>query len=278
VTLPISNKNDLILKSLNLKERFLKMYYQANAGHLGSSLSCLEILTFTYFKWMNNADELILSKGHAAASLYSLLAEDGILTEDDISTFYKDGTLLAAHPPANKIPKIPFATGSLGHGLGLSAGMALASNLKDKNKNIFCVTSDGELNEGSIWEAAMFIVHHQLKNVIWLIDRNSLQGFGRTEDVLKVDDLYDRLTAFGFDVASVNGHDFEELNEAKNLYSKTSKPFVVICNTIKGRGWKKYENTLDSHYLPIKKEDYIDLLNSIQKERSMIKTISGHEK
>ena len=132
-------KKALALISLNLKERFLKMYFQVNAGHVGSSLSCLELLTYTYFQWMNKADELILSKGHAAASLYSLLAEDGILMEEDISTFYKDGTLLAAHPPANKIPKIPFATGSLGHGLGLSAGMALASILNQQNKNTACL-------------------------------------------------------------------------------------------------------------------------------------------
>ena len=169
---------NLLTKAYHIKSRFLGMYKQANAGHVGCSLSVAEIITFVRFGWMNENDEIILSKGHAAAALYSMLAEDGTLSEEDIQTFYKNGTHLAAHPPVNKIRRIPFATGSLGHGLSLAAGLGLAQKLKKKDKKIFCITSDGEINEGSTWEAALFIAHHQLTNVIWLIDRNNLQGYG----------------------------------------------------------------------------------------------------
>ena len=133
----------------NIKKRLIKMYKKANAGHVGSSLSCLEIATFIKFELMKPDDELILSKGHAAALLYSVLAESGELSENDIESFYKDGTFLSAHPPINKMKGIPFATGSLGHGLSISAGLGLAYKLKKSDKKIFCITSDGELNEGS---------------------------------------------------------------------------------------------------------------------------------
>jgi len=176
------------------------MYKEANAGHVGCSLSCLEIITFIKFQLMKEHDDLILSKGHAAALLYSVLAEEGIITEKDIETFYKNGTYLSAHPPVNKIRKIPFATGSLGHGLSLAAGLGLASKLKNQDKNVFCITSDGELNEGSTWEAALFISHHNLKNIFWFIDRNYIQGFGRTEDTLRLDPLDRKLESFGFEV------------------------------------------------------------------------------
>ena len=140
------------------------MYKNANAGHVGSSLSCAEILVFLRFAWMKNDDAFVLSKGHAAAALYSVLAEYGTLSESDIKSFYQDGTVLAAHPPVNKIKGVPFATGSLGHGLSLCAGMALASRLKNQQRKFFCLTSDGELDEGSVWEAALFIAHRDRKS------------------------------------------------------------------------------------------------------------------
>lgn len=227
------------------------MYRAANAGHIGSSLSCAEMLTFVRFGWMKADDELILSKGHAAASLYSLLAEEGILSDNDIASFYQNNTFLAAHPPAGKIKSIPFATGSLGHGLSIAAGLGLAAKLKQCNKQIFCITSDGEINEGSTWEAAMFLSHHRLTNVFWLIDRNRLQGFGRTEDVMQLEPLSDKLQAFGFEVLQADGHDFEQINAAKEKYT-TTKPMALICNTVKGKGWKQFEDKLDCHYLPMK--------------------------
>lgn len=268
----LSNKerNNLIIRSLSIKKRFIDMYYKVNAGHIGSSLSCVDILTSVYFNWMTSTDEIILSKGHAAASLYSLLAEGGIISEKEISSFYQNDTYLAAHPPANKISKIPFATGSLGHGLSLSAGLGLASKLKKNDKKIFCVTSDGEINEGSTWEAALFISHHNLKNVIWLIDRNKLQGFGSTEDVMKLGALDDKLKSFGFDVITVNGHNYDELNTIKEFHKNAINPIAVICNTIKGNGWTEHQNQLACHYVPFKENEYKEILESIENQRKLI--------
>jgi transketolase len=242
------------------------MYKEANAGHVGCSLSVAEMITFIRFGWMKDEDDIILSKGHAAAALYSMLAEDGTLSEEDIKTFYKNGTYLAAHPPVNKVKRIPFATGSLGHGLSLAAGLGLAQKLKKKDKRIFCITSDGEINEGTTWEAAMFIAHHKLNNVVWLIDRNNLQGYGRTEDVMKLEPLPEKLEAFGFEVIKADGHDFASLEDAKIKAEKSRIPVAIICNTTKGKGWTTYEDKVDCHYLPMKDEQYSLVLDEVKKD------------
>jgi transketolase len=249
----------LATKRDNIKDRVIKMYKKANAGHVGCSLSCLEMLTFIKFELMKPEDEVILSKGHAAALLYSVLAEAGTLSEKDIETFYQNGTYLSAHPPVNKIKGIPFATGSLGHGLSLAAGFGLANKLKKSDKKIYCLTSDGEINEGSTWEAALFIAHHNLQNVIWFIDRNYLQGFGRTEDTLQLDPLDKKLESFGFEVTIADGHDFDSLKQSVASFKHT-KPLAVICNTIKGNGLA-LQNTVDCHYLPLTEEEFRKLTN-----------------
>ena len=235
------------------------MYKKANAGHVGCSLSCLEMVVFVKFDWMKTGDELILSKGHAAALLYSTWAEDGMISEEEIDSFYQNGTYLSAHPPVNKIKGIPFATGSLGHGLSIAAGLGLAGKLKNNDKKIFCITSDGELNEGSTWEAALFIAHHDLKNVIWLVDRNYIQGFGRTEDTMKLDPLDKKLESFGFQVEKADGHDFDSLKDAASKKGDL-RPLAIICNTVKGRDLT-LQDTVDCHYLPLTEADYQKLIN-----------------
>jgi transketolase len=249
----------LEIKRDAIKNRLIRMYKKANAGHVGCSLSCLEMITYIKFGIMKPGDELILSKGHAAALLYSVLAEEGVVSEADIESFYLNGTYLPAHPPVNKIKGIPFATGSLGHGLSIAAGLGLAGKLGKNDKRIFCITSDGELNEGSTWEAALFIPHHCLKNVIWFIDRNNLQGFGRTEDTLKLEPLDRKLESFGFQVVVADGHNFNSLQDAVSQFQHV-RPLVVICNTIKGRDMA-LEDTVDCHYLPLTEADYLKLIN-----------------
>jgi transketolase len=260
-----TSKRLFIEKAYSVKKRFLSMYKTANAGHIGCSLSCADILSFIRLMWMRKKDNLILSKGHAAAALYSVLAEDGTISEDEIRTFYKNGTFLGAHPPAGKIDGIPFATGSLGHGLPISAGMALASRLKNEDRLFFCLTSDGELDEGSTWESALFISQHKLNNVIWLIDRNNLQGFGKTEEVLSLEPLDQKLKSFGFLVLEADGHNYESLLAAKNECLKNkSLPKVIICKTVKGHGISFMENKLDWHYLPMKDEQYEQALEELK--------------
>ncbi len=251
----------------SVTKRFLAMYKKANAGHIGSSLSCAHILVFLKFAWMQDDDTVVLSKGHAAAALYSLLAEANLLSESQIDSFYQDGTELPALPPFNTITEIPFATGSLGHGLSVSAGMALGSRLNRKERRFFCVTSDGELDEGSVWEAALFIAHHKLTNVVWIVDRNQIQAIGRTEDVLALEPLDAKLRAFGYHVVTVDGHDFASLLAARDACTRVldagTRPVVIIANTVKGNGVSYMEDTVDCHYLPMSATQYEQALAEV---------------
>jgi transketolase len=244
----------------SVKRRFLSMYKKARAGHIGSSLSCAEILVFLRFAWMKDDDTFVLSKGHAAAALYSVLAEAQLLSASEIETYYENGTRLPALPPFNGLEAIPFATGSLGHGLSLTAGMALGARLNRRARRSFCVTSDGELDEGSVWEAALFIAHHQLIDVIWVIDRNQIQAIGRTEQVLGLEPLDAKLRAFGFHVVIAAGHDFASLlaarTECTQALAASRKPVVIIANTVKGNGLGDLQDTVDSHYLPMDDAQY----------------------
>lgn len=251
-------------KALNIKQRFMNMYHQANAGHIGSSLSCCELLTVAKFAWMNDKDRLVLSKGHAAAALYSLLAEAGEISESEISTFYGNGTRLPAHPPVNQFDGIPFATGSLGHGLSLAAGFGMSAKLAGTNQRVYCICSDGELNEGSTWEAAMFIAHQRLTNVVLVVDHNGLQGFGNTQEVINMDPLKDKFEAFGFHTITVSGHDCDALAALKAHFHNTDKPIAILAKTIKGNGWKSLENQLACHYLPIPEQDYQQMMQQME--------------
>lgn len=253
-------------RAFSVKRRFLGMYKKANAGHVGSSLSCAEILVFLEFAWMKEPDSLVLSKGHAAAALYSLLAEAGLLSEEQIDSYYEDGTSFPALPPVNAVSAIPFATGSLGHGLSLGAGMALGALLNREPRRLFCVTSDGELDEGSVWEAALFIAHRKLTNLVWIVDRNRIQGIGRTEDVLSLEPLDEKLRAFGFHVVTAEGHDFASLLAARDECTRAAArgtPVVVIANTVKGNGVGYMQDTVESHYLPMSDEQYAQALADV---------------
>lgn len=247
-------------RALSVKRRFLAMYKKAHAGHVGSSLSCAELLVFLKFAWMRDEDTIVLSKGHAAGALYSLLAEANVLSASQIDSFYEDGTILPALPPVRAIEAIPFATGSLGHGLSLCAGMGLGAKLNRQPRRFFCLTSDGELDEGSVWEAALFIAHRKLDNVVWLIDRNRIQGIGRTEDVLGLEPIGDKLRAFGFHVVLADGHDFASLlgarDACRDILERKDTPVAIIAETIKGHGIRSMQNTVDSHYLPMDDAQY----------------------
>ena len=258
----------------SVKKRFLSMYKKAHAGHIGSSLSCAELLVLLRFAWMRDDDRLVLSKGHAAAALYSLLAEAGELDLAELDSFYHDGTRLPALPPFNAFEAIPFATGSLGYGLSASAGMALAARLDGRDRHFFCVTSDGELDEGSVWEAALFIAHHKLDNVVWIVDRNRIQAIGRTEDVMALEPIDEKLRAFGFHVVTAKGHDFRSLliarDECRRAADTGSTPVAIIANTVKGNGISHMQDTVDSHYLPMNDAQYEQALNEMTRAHEVL--------
>lgn len=238
----------------------LELYKKANAGHIGSSLSCLEILLYLTCHRMTTMDKLILSKGHAACALYVALAQSGRIPKDVLASFYQNGTLLAAHPPcSNKIESIPFGTGSLGHGLSLATGMVFSQRYTRKSYKVFTVLSDGDCNEGSTWEAALFAGHHKLDNLYVIIDSNSIQGIDYTKNVLDMEPLDKKWAEFGFETFVIpNGNDFKELNLAFQLAQEknSKKPKALIAKTTKGHGISFMQNTVDWHYLPMSDEQY----------------------
>lgn len=234
-----------------LRYKLLEMYFKANAGHIGSSLSCIDIL-ISIFANKNIEEKFILSKGHAAAALYAILNNTGEINDDALNTFYQNGTKLSAHPSANSFPNIPFALGSLGHGLPIACGIAKANKIRLKNNFTYVLMSDGETNEGTTWEAAHFAIAHKLDNLILIIDKNKLQGFGNTSDVLGDTADLNKWESIGFEVIEVDGHDIETLNKAIQGFKITNnKPKLIIANTIKGKGVDYMENKLEWHYLPM---------------------------
>jgi transketolase len=178
----------------------------------------------------------------------------GRIEENALHLFHRDNTLLAGHPPAKGIADIPFATGSLGHGLSLAAGTALGFRLKSSDANVICLTSDGEWQEGSTWEALIFACHHKLSNLTVLVDHNNLQGFGFTGDIASMSPLWEKLQGFDADIQVINGHDINAIREALSIVHE--RPKIVVLNTIKGRGVSFMENRMDSHYLPLSEENF----------------------
>ena len=248
----------------------LNMYNKAKAGHIGSSLSCLDILIFLYFSRMEKDDEFVLSKGHAAAALYLILERAGKITKDDLLSYHTNGTLLAAHPPCSgKLNGLTFGTGSLGHGLSLATGLALSTRFTKKKSRIYCVISDGDCDEGSTWEAALFAAHHKLNNLTVIIDNNGIQAFGKTKDVINLDSLKKKWEAFNFEVVvAKDGNDFESISKSfETLDSINSpKPRCIIAKTVKGNGVSYMENTIESHYLPMSDEQFRLAIDEINKQ------------
>ena len=243
----------------------LKLYKRADAGHIGTSLSCLEILVDLCFRRMERDDALVLSKGHAAAALYTTLSLSGRLPEADLSTYYKEGTLLAAHPPCSgKIRAIPFGTGSLGHGLGLACGLALSQRFTAKSFRVFAVLSDGDCNEGSTWEAVLFAAHQKLSSLTVVIDLNGIQGIGYTKDILNLEPIVDKWRAFGFAVATADdGNDFGSLARAYDSVQSSDGPRCIVARTVKGHGVSYMANRVEWHYLPMQEEQYVQALSEL---------------
>ena len=269
---------EIKLKILSLKKDILKMVYQAQSGHLGGSLSCTSIIYLLYSKIMRidrsnpaweERDRFILSKGHAAPALYAVLSEIGFIDREQLFTLREFGSPLQGHPVKNANFGIEITTGSLGMGLSIGVGCALASRMDGKEKNIYVLLGDGELNEGAIWEAAMAASHYKLDNLIGIIDRNGIQIDGSTEQIMTLEPLVEKWKAFGWEVIEVDGSNINEILQGfERAKDVLRKPTMVISYLIKGSDISFMEHTKKYHGRPPNKEEFesaIEELNQMEK-------------
>ncbi len=242
-----------------IRKDILRMHALSGNSHIGSSFSVVEILVAIYFCIFDKValrgfkeekrDRLILSKGHAASSLYAVLAKRGLFHRNLLKEYCADGGRLPGHCTINCVPGVEVSSGSLGHGLSIGAGLALGSHLDKSNFKTYVILSDGECQEGSVWEAAMFSSHHKLDNLIAIVDYNRIQAFGESKDVLNLEPFRDKWSAFGWSVKGINGHSFHEIiSSLRKVPFAKGKPSLIIANTVKGKGISFMENSLLWHY------------------------------
>ena len=222
----------------------------------GGALSCADILVAIYFNLIKEGDKVILSKGHASAALYAVLAEKGFFPKEELKTFRKLNSRLQGHPSYIKTPGVDASSGSLGQGLSIANGIALSFKLDKKENFVYCILGDGEIEEGQIWEASMMASHYKLNNVIAFLDYNKLQIDGSNDEVMKITPVKDKFKSFGWFVQEINGHDFNEIIDAVNLAKNQSEPSIKIANTIKGKGVSFMEGKCEWHGKAPKKEEY----------------------
>ncbi len=256
----------LELMTVTIRKHVIEMLYRAKSGHPGGSLSAVDALVALYFGHMNhnpkkpcdpNRDRFVLSKGHAAPALYAVLAESGYFPISDLNNLREINCKLQGHPVCTCVPGIEASTGSLGHGLSFATGVALAGKLDQKSYRVYVMVGDGETDEGQIWEAASSASHYKLDNLTALLDRNFLQIDGNTEDVMRLESVSDRWTAFGWHVIEINGHDITQILGALQEAEKHNRqPTLIILNTIKGKGVSFMENNVDFHGVPPNEMEY----------------------
>ena len=240
-----------------IRKEIVTMIHGAKSGHPGGSLSAVEILTALYFDEMNidptnpkmeDRDRFILTKGHAAPVLYATLAERGFFDRNELLGFRKFGTILQGHPDMNKVPGVEMSTGSLGQGFSVACGMAMGSKIDNAPWNVYALLGDGEIQEGIVWEAAMSAAHYKLDNLIVFLDHNGLQIDGNIEDVMNVNPIEGKFKSFGWNVITIDGHDYDQIFAALDIAKDTvGKPTMIIAKTIKGKGVSFMENQAGWH-------------------------------
>ncbi len=264
---------ELQRKALCIRKHVVESVYRAGSGHPGGSLSIADVMACLYFHEMRHnpknpnwedRDRLVLSKGHAAPALYAALAMAGYFNERELKNLRKTGHFLQGHPCTKKVPGIDMSTGSLGQGLSVGVGMALADKLDEKDYRVFVIMGDGEIEEGQIWEAAASASHRCLDNIVAILDRNGLQIDGPTEEILSLEPLPWRWRSFGWDVIEIDGHDIEEILDAFHEADKNKRPTLIIAYTIKGRGVSFMEGTLSFHGKPPSKEEYVKAMSELE--------------
>lgn len=251
------NIDELKKHSNNIRKNIVKMVGTAGSGHPGGSLSIADIMTVLYFDKMNidvinttmdNRDRFVLSKGHAAPALYATLAKRGYFEREELNHLRKLGSMLQGHPDMKKIPGVEMSTGSLGQGFSVACGMAMAAKLDNAPWNVYALLGDGEVQEGIIWEAAMSAAHYKLDNMIAFLDYNGLQIDGEVESVMSINPIEDKFKTFGWNVITIDGHDFDQIFAALDMAKDTvGKPTMIIAKTIKGKGVSFMENQASWH-------------------------------
>ena len=252
-----NEKKQLQINACKVRMGVIESTHGAKAGHPGGSLSAAEVFTYLYFKEMNidpknpkweDRDRFVLSKGHTAPGLYSVLAERGYFPVEDLPTLRHIDSYLQGHPNMNTVPGVDMSTGSLGQGVSAAVGMAMAAKYQNKNYRVYSLLGDGEIQEGQVWEACMAASHYKLDNLCIVIDNNGLQIDGNVADVMSPYPIVDKLLAFGFNVHAVDGHDFEALEKAFDNAKKTKgQPTAIVMSTVKGKGVSYMENDAGWH-------------------------------
>ena len=255
---------NLEMKARQYRRDVLDMLYACQSGHPGGSLSCVEILQALYEnvlrydpknpKWADR-DRMVLSKGHACPTLYAILADKGFFSKEELKNLRQYGSMLQGHPDMNKCPGVDASTGSLGQGASWALGYALAGKRPEHHFDVYCVTGDGESQEGMIWESAMAAAHYHLDNLTVLLDHNGLQIDGSNEQVMDIGDICAKYAAFGWETITVDGHDVAAITEAVKK-PRCGKPRFICCNTVKGKGVSFMENQVGWHGKPMNQEQY----------------------
>lgn len=247
---------DLERIAKEVRKDILLQIYSASSGHPGGALSCADILTAIYFKTMEEGDKFILSKGHASAALYAVLAEKGVLKKEELTNFRKLNSKLQGHPSLLKLEGVDASSGSLGQGLSVANGIALSFKLDKKSNYVYVVLGDGEIQEGQVWEAAMTANHYGLNNVIAFLDYNGLQIDGSNDEVMKVAPVKEKFEAFGWFVQEIDGHDFSAIESAITNAKKQDRPSMIVAKTVKGKGVSFMENQCSWHGKAPNQEEY----------------------
>ena len=279
----ISEKKQLMATACKVRMGIIEGTHGAKAGHPGGSLSAAEAFTYLYFKEMNvdpknpkwaDRDRFVLSKGHTAPGLYAALAHKGFFPVEDLPTLRHIGSYLQGHPNMNETPGVDMSTGSLGQGISAAAGMALAAQYQGKSCRVYTLLGDGEIQEGQVWEAMMFAAHYKLDNFCAIIDNNGLQIDGKVADVMSPYPIDEKLKAFGFEVAVVDGHDFEQLEAAfAQARATKDKPFAILMKTVKGKGVSFMENNAGWHGKAPNDEEYAQAMAELKAQLAEVEAM-----
>lgn len=259
-------KKQLEITATKVRMGIIEGVYNAKAGHPGGSLSVADTLTYLYMARMNvnpenplmeDRDRLVLSKGHTAPALYSVLAQRGFFPVEELKTLRKIDSRLQGHPVLGKIPGVDMSTGSLGQGVSAACGMALSGKISNETYKVYAILGDGEIQEGQVWESAMFAAHYQLDNLVFVVDNNNLQIDGAISDVMSPYPIDEKFAAFGWHVITINGHDFDEIEKAFNeAETIANQPTVIIQKSTKGKGVSYMENNVAWHGAAPNEEQY----------------------